>query len=223
MKTKIGIVILVAACAALAIAVVATKKSAAGERKDTVAAMVATDSKRLALATASRTGADANVIIPAKTLDMIGDATEMTIGERHLFFTSGDRTLVSRTLDGQFPAYERIIPRDNGLIVVVSRQALMAALKRVVLVSEDNKATYLNMSSGLIELSSASAEVGSAVEPVVASCAFELKVCCNGEYILDFLNAARNETIQLHLKDAKSALMMTDGDDHVGVAMLMRN
>jgi DNA polymerase-3 subunit beta len=192
-----------------------------------VAAMCATDSKRLALASMTRAGADARVILPTKTLDALAAGSEIdiefTIDERHLFFASGDRLLVSRTIDGQFPAYERIIPRNNPHQVIIERSLFAAALRRVGLVSEDNKAVYLAFSPQAMELSSSSAEVGSADERLtVGYDGPELKVCVNGSFVLDFLNAAGGQTVTLALKDEKSAMLFTDGEDHLAVIMGMR-
>lgn len=193
-----------------------------------VAAMVATDSKRLALATRSRTGPDMSAIVPAKTLDAlsnqgsVGDV-EFTIGVQHLFFQMDNRLLISRTFDGEYPKYERIIPRDNDKIITVDKEALAAALRRITLVSEESRAVYFDISAEGIELSSSSAEVGSANERVVAGYdGTPLKVCINGTYVLDFLNAALGQTITLALKDIRSAMLLTDGSDHIAVIMVMR-
>lgn len=188
-----------------------------------VAAMVATDGKRLSLATASRSGPDMRVIIPIKTLGMIdGDEIEMTVGGRHLFFASGGRLLTSRMLDGNFPAYERIIPRDNTSVVTVDRGALTAALRRICVVSEGDK-VYIEIEPGRMLLTTSSAEVGSADEEVPSQYGgAALKVCINGGYVLDFLDASSAETITLAFKDANSAVLLTDGEAHVGVVMLIR-
>ena len=58
---------------------------------------------------------------------------------------------------------------------------------------------------------------------VAAECSAELKVCVNGDYVLDFLEAASGAQVTLKFKDAKSAMLMLDGDDHVGVVMLLRS
>lgn len=190
------------------------------------AVMVTTDGKRLAIATASRTGTDASMIIPAKALDVLSGSegdVEVTLGPKHLHFAYGTRMLISRTLEGRFPAYERIIPRENNLKITVSRADLTAALKRIVLVSEDDRATYVLIEPGRITLAARSAEVGQADEAVAAEYdGAPLKVRINGSYLLDFLGAAQGSTIELHMKDADSALLCMDGEDHVGVIMLMR-
>ncbi len=193
------------------------------------AALAATDGKRLALATMSQEGADARVIIPAKTLDMLaahadGGDVEMLVGQQLLFFKVGERLLFSRMMEGAFPKYDAIIPRNNDKTVTVNRVGLAAALRRVRLVSPESKAMYLTLEPGAIGLASSSAEVGSADESVAATYEGEpLKVCINGNNVLDFLEAASGQSVSLALKDARTAMLLMDGEDHLGVVMLMRN
>lgn len=191
-----------------------------------VAAMVATDGKRLALATAGRKGDDVSMVIPVKALDALGQTqgdVEVTVGARHLHFAAAGRMLTSRTIEGQYPAYERIIPRDNDKHVVIDRLALASALRRVVLVSESNSAVYFNLDAGKIILASRSTEVGTADEEVqVQYDGPPLRICVNGNFVLDFLSAAVNGTVTLSMKDATTAMLLTDGDSHVAVIMLMR-
>lgn len=193
-----------------------------------VAAMVATDGMRLAIVTAGREGPDAKVIVPAKTMDMLalqpqGGDVELTIGPRHLFFQSGTRLITSRSIDGQFPAYERVIPKGNDKVASFHKQSMASALRRVKLVAEETKAVYVSLKPGVAELSSSSVEVGTATEVVeVGYEGAPVRVCVNGDYFLDFLNAAASQTITMSVKDAVGSMMLTDGEDHIGVIMLMR-
>lgn len=192
------------------------------------AAMVATDGRRLALATAARTGADVDLVIPAKALDVLSGGAEqgpitITLGSRHLFFASGGRLLTSRKLEGKFPAYESFLPRDNDATIQLDNARTTAALKRVILTAVETSAIALLIKDNTMLMTSASAGIGSAKEGVVV--AYEgppLKVHINGPYMLDFLQAAEGQTITLTLKTVggQSALL-TDGD-HLGVISLMR-
>lgn len=192
------------------------------------AALAATDSKRLALVTIGRTGSDASAVIPAKTLDaivaLLGDGdVEMTVGPQHLFFRFGARLLISRTIDGKFPAYERIIPKQNVNRVTVDKNGLAAALRRITLVSDENQAVYFTVANDALMLSTSSAEVGSADEKVACDYAGPtLKVCMNGSYVLDFLDVAGDERIIIALKDATGAVLLLDGQDHLAVVMAMK-
>ena len=130
------------------------------------AAMIATDGKRLVLATMPKNGGDTKAILPTKTLDLLEDQTDLgdlqfIVGERHFFFVSGERMIISRQLDGEFPNYERILPKENTHKAVIDRFALAGALRRVGLVSsEDTQAVACAFTPGMLTLSAATANIG---------------------------------------------------------------
>lgn len=208
--------------------------------------MVATDGKRLSSALSAYEGpALSNTILPKKTLDVLAASTyvgdiEFSKGERHLFFQMGPRLLISRMLDGEFPNYDRIIPRLPDTIgpagekirgtigygkayeIVADRTAFASALRRVGLVSEKNQACYIEMSAGKLALSAQSAEIGSADEELPATYSGEpLKICCSWRYVLDFLEAATSPTVTMEAKNELQPLLFTD-ENLVGVVMVMR-
>lgn len=196
---------------------------------DGVMAMVTTDGKRLSLSTSPRPpGPTGSLVIPSKTLEILlaylsDDNVEFSQTDRHLFFQVGQRVLFSQMLDGKFPAYEAIIPRDNTNVAVVERSTLMAALKRVLLMSEDNKAVFFAFTQGACSLSSSSATLGEADEAVsLKYTGNDLRVCVNGEFVLDFLSAAIGQTVTIAMKDQTSAMLLTDGNDFMNVVMVMR-
>jgi DNA polymerase-3 subunit beta len=200
-------------------------------KKNNQAAMVATDGKRLAFNTAftSEGGADADVVIPSKTLDAIlqlfpDDAIDVSRGARHLFFQSGEQVLVSRTIEQPFPAFERIIPQNITNKAFVDRSQLASAIRRVGMVSEDNRATYFQFAPGTLSLATSSAEVGDATEQVTINYeGVPLKLCLNWRFVLDFLEAAEGSVVEFQIKDATTPLRVQDGgDSFLNVIMAMR-
>src|SRR5207248_5893502 len=118
-------------------------------RPDTMS-LVATDGHRLALVTVPRDGKatkdadEVRAILPKKTLGelarLLQDGDEdirYERGENHLFFDVGGRLLISRMIDGQFPAYERVIPKGNDKHVEFERDRLTNAVRRVALLSNE--------------------------------------------------------------------------------------
>jgi DNA polymerase-3 subunit beta len=190
-----------------------------------VIAMVATDAKRLSIATASRMpGPDYEVILPSKTLDMLAAQTgevAFSRSDRHLFFQYGKRLLISRMLDGKFPNYQRIIPKSNDQTVTVDRAGLAAVLRRVGLVAES---VYLTFSTNELALTSRSAEIGDADETIaVRYNGPTIKLCVNWKFVLDFLERAVEPSVTIAIKDSKSPLLMTDGADFINVVMVMQS
>ena len=203
--------------------------------------LVATDGHRLALVTVARDGkgkkdAEENkAILPKKTLgelarlmsDGDGDITYER-GENHLFFDVGGRLLISRMIDGQFPAYERVIPKGNDKHIEFERDRLTNAVKRVALLSnERSRAVKFVIDKGKVEVTSSSPDLGEATEllPVDYSGA-AMQICFNAQYVLDFLSAVATDIVSLELKDEVSQAVMkpigAEGYDYTYVIMPMR-
>lgn len=181
--------------------------------------LIATDGHRLALATAERDGGGEEVqaILPRKTLGELsrllaggeGDV-RYTRGESHLFFEIDGRQLVSRMIDAQFPAYERVIPTGNDKTVEFERDRLAAAIRRVALLSsERSQAIKFQLAKASAEVASSSPELGEAREvlPIDYGGA-ELEICFNAQYVLDFLAVADTDSVTLELKDERSQAVM---------------
>ena len=194
-----------------------------------VMVMVATDGKRLTINTANHTpGADLSIVIPSKTLEVLlfhcdsGDV-EFSQTDRHLFFVVGKRTLTSRMLEGQFPRYDKIIPRDCDKHLQVDRMALSSALRRVGVVADENQAVYFLLTNGWLQLSSVSAEIGEADENVSAQYEGpDVKILVSGKFILDFLERASERTVTFSIKTNAGPLLLTDGQNFINVVMVMR-
>jgi DNA polymerase III subunit beta len=131
-------------------------------------------------------------------------------------------------IDGQFPAYERVIPKGNNKRIEFERDRLTSAVKRVALLSnERSRAVKFQIDKGRVEVTSSSPEFGEASEvlPVEYSDG-ALQICFNAQYVLDFLGVVDVETIALELKDEVSQAVMrpvgTEGYDYTYVIMPMR-
>lgn len=197
-----------------------------------LAAIVATDGKRLSLSTMPRaveSDAPLSVVIPAKTLDAllaqdIAEDIQLSQSDRHLFFVAGERTLISRVIEGKFPAYHRIIPKENNYVATIDKVALAASIRRVGLVSDDNQSAIFTFSENSVTLTSSSAEIGDAHEQLtIAYTGPTLKISINWQYVLDFLNTASGHTVSVALKDANTPLLLTDSTDFLNVVMLLRS
>jgi len=186
--------------------------------------LAATDGHRLALTTSnSNTWDHEPIIIPSKTLDKLieipGDIL-LACGARHTFFVVDGRMLFSRMIDGKFPDYARIIPKDTDLLAVIPRLELQAALQRVVLTADVVVLTFTN---GVLTATTKSAEIGDAVEQLdVQYQGPDTAVTLNGAYLLEFLSAAVGVSITLRWKGA-GTLLFTDGETYSYVQMPMRN
>ena len=195
--------------------------------------LVATDGHRLALASAASKppedgaagdrGADedepARVILPRKTLWELarllgeGGAKEVAYerGDNHLFFDVGRRQLISRTIDAQFPAHERVLPKGNDKRIEFDRDRLSSTVKRVALLSnERSRVVKFKIAAGGVEISSSSPDVGEASEvlPVDYEGA-ETVICFNAQYVLDFLGVVESDSVVLEFKDDVSQAVLS--------------
>jgi DNA polymerase-3 subunit beta len=211
--------------------------------KPDVMSLVATDGHRLALVSVSRDGGGAaagerdevKAILPKKTLNeltrLLQDGEQdiqYERGENHLFFDVGGRLLISRMIDGQFPAYERVIPKGNDKRIEFERDRLTSAVRRVALLSnERSRAVKVQIEPGKVDVTSSSPDVGEAREtlPVEYSGA-PMQICFNAQYVLEFLGAVSTDVVSLELKDEVSQAVMrpvgAEGYEYTYVIMPMR-
>ncbi len=205
--------------------------------------LVSTDGHRLALITVPRDRSKAKgkgedeerVILPRKTLLELarllsegeGDI-QYERGENHLFFDVGGRLLISRMIDGQFPAFERVIPKTNDKRVEFDRDRLTNAVKRVALLSnERSRAVKVQIDKGKVEIASSSPEFGEAKEILIVDyTGTPVTICFNAQYVLDFLAVVETDSVGLEFKDEMSQAVMkpvgADGYDYTYVIMPMR-
>ena len=203
--------------------------------------LVATDGHRLALVTTPRESKGAKdetevkAILPKKTLGELArlltegeDDIRYERGENHLFFDVGGRLLISRMIDGQFPAYERVIPKGNDKHIEFERDRLTNAVKRVALLSnERSRAVKVQIDKGKVDVTSSSPDLGEAKETIpVDYNGTAMQICFNAQYVLDFLSVVTTDVVSLDLKDEVSQAVMkpvgAEGYDYTYVIMPMR-
>ena len=212
--------------------------------------LVATDGHRLALVQVPREAGkkgkaaaakdssgsdDIRVILPRKTLNELQrllsegeDDVRFEKGENHLFFEVGGRVLISRVIDGQFPAFERVIPKNTDKKIDFDRDRLTSAVRRVELLSnERSRAVKFQIDRGKVEITSSSPELGEAHEVMMVE--YEgapMQICFNARYVLEFLSAVETDVVSLAFKDEMSQAVMTpvgaEGYDYTYVIMPMR-
>ena len=189
--------------------------------KPEVVAMVATDGHRLALverdARVAGLGNELRLLIPKKAMGELvrllaesGEdaAVQISKDESHLFFSVGDRLLISRMLTGQFPNYEAVLPRENNRVAELDKDLVTAAVRRVALLADErSRAIRFQLEKDRLEVFSSSGEYGEAHEALDANYPGEsLQIGFNYQYLLDFLSViGEGGKVRLELKDEQSA------------------
>jgi DNA polymerase-3 subunit beta len=179
------------------------------------AAMVATDGHRLSYAhrkAALKVTEAVRVLIPRKAIHEIArlleteDVATFQQVENHLVFVVGGRTLASKMIEGQFPAFEKVIALTGDKVVALERERLATAIRRVSLLSsERSRAVRLSLGPGKLDLAASSPDLGEARETLTADYqGATVEIGFNSQYLLDFLGVAGSESISLELKDQES-------------------
>jgi DNA polymerase III subunit beta len=196
--------------------------------------MVATDGHRLSLvesATEGTTsGGDYRALLPRKAMaeiqrlaqDAGPDARIKFAGdENHLFFQLGDRLLISRKLTGNFPDYERVLPKEHPHQITLGRDELRSAIERVAQFSDErSRAIRLQFVPGELKVYSSLSETGESEESVPAEYGGpNVEIGFNAQYLLEFLRAVGEDSVAFHFKDANSAGEMRPGAKEGGEAL----
>jgi len=200
--------------------------------------MVATDGHRLAYVDRDIgeeiAGLSEGVIIPRKGLAELRrlvdeeDADEVEIGFQGNsgLARKGDVTLVMRLIEGEFPNYSQVIPRDASQKVTLTTDVISQALRRVALFSADrSRAVKLDVTDGCLVLSSNNPDLGEAREEIdIDYAGANTSIAFNARYLMDCLSIMKSKEVLLSFKDAlsPSQIVPTDDPDTLAVVMPMR-
>lgn len=187
--------------------------------KETGIVMVATDGHRLALVekTVSLPGlvGSYRALLPKKAMSEIqklasDDNTkqiEFSGNDNHLFFQIDKRLLLSRKLTGNFPDYERVLPKEHPYSLVLQRDELKSAIERVAqFADERSRAIRLQVFKGELKVHSSISETGESEETIPVDYDGEsVEIGFNAQYLLDFLRSVDKSEVEFHFKDSNSA------------------
>ena len=204
------------------------------------ASMVATDGLRLAWAqrkSALKMAEAVRVLVPRKAIaelprlvEELGGEESVSFhqGEGHIVFTAGGRTLASKMVEAQFPAFEKVVAVTGDKKVTVGREPVQSAIRRVSLLSsERGRAVRLSLDTGRLEVSASSPELGEARESLPVEYQGEaVEIGFNAQYLLDFLGVVGTDAVALEVKDGESQGLLRpvgeEGGEYRYVVMPMR-
>ncbi len=196
-----------------------------GTGKEAKLRMVATDGHRLSIVErpiAAKWGLKKGVLIPRKgvleikrLLDGVEEGIDLWIDEKHVIAYRDNITLVVRLIDGQFPPYEQVVPKESKRIVQVSRQELMRALKRVSVLSTDRtRGVKFSISPKNMDIYASNPDVGEAREELTADYKGEaFEVGFNAKYFLDALGSISDETAAISMGDETAPCVLRSEHD----------
>ncbi|WP_294947940.1 DNA polymerase III subunit beta [Sulfurivirga sp.] len=187
--------------------------------------VVATDGHRLSTcATELETEAltPTQVILPrkgvlelVKLLEQRDDLAQLSIGSNMLAVQLEGITFLSKLIEGRFPDYRRVIPKDNPLRVRADRNLLRDILHRATILSNDRfRGVRLNLEPGLLTVHAQNAEQDEAHEELVVE--YEgapLEIAFNVQYLLDVLGALQGDFAELAFRDANGPLLVEEAHE----------
>jgi len=197
---------------------------------------VATDGHRLALAerpVEPKEPGRQEVIVPRKTILELARLLEdgdqpvsIELNPTQARFSFGGVTLVSKLIDGKFPDYNRVIPKNHPKQLLLNRVTLLQALQRAAILTNDKfRGVRWVLGENVLRISSTNSEQEEAQEEIdIAYEGEPLDIGFNVSYLLDVLNHSSSEDIECALGDGNSSALFTikGRDDFKYVVMPMR-
>jgi len=134
-----------------------------------------------------------------------------------------DILLTSKLIDGEFPEYDRVIPKENNKLLEVSTKAFSNAVDRVSAISaEKSRSIKLNFEKSLVILSASSPENGSASEELEASYESEpFEIGFNSRYLLDIMQQIEGEAVRFNMSGPDAPTIVNDSSDGSSTYVLM--
>ncbi|MDR4473562.1 MAG: DNA polymerase III subunit beta [Nitrospira sp.] len=197
------------------------------DKKTTLLRLVGTDGHRLAVAEREVGGPNAKpltqdikAIIPKKAAHEMrrlleeGGDEEPLIGftKNLMIFRKSGLLLTSRLMEGNYPNYQQVVPKESGRRIVVNRSLLESALRRVSVLSKDKaNAVKLSFAPGGMTLFSSNPDYGEATEELAARYEGDvLHTGFNARYLLDALSVMDGESVSLQMDTALSPCLIQE-------------
>lgn len=176
--------------------------------------MVATNGHRLARMDLPADGtASGDLIVPPKALEQIRrlfpaeEELEIARGENHLGFRSPFTSVYTRLVEGPYPNYEQVIPKDNDRICLADKAALNSALKRMsVIASDQTHRIKMSFNTGMLKFSVTTPDLGEASDELPVNYnGDQLDIGFNATYLLEILRYMPTEQVKLTFKAPERA------------------
>lgn len=200
--------------------------------------VVATDSYRLAEKTIKlkdKVENEVACIVPARTIMELGkiisrieeETVELNVAKNQVLFVAGDVRLMSRLIEGKFPPYDKVVPKDSKTKLEILDESLANIVRRVSLFArENNNSIKLSATNdGKLTVSTDETRVGEEkAELDVKIHGDNNKISLNAQYLLDVLNYIQADKVQLGIDDKLSPAVVrpVKGDDYVYIIMPLK-
>ena len=194
---------------------------------------VATDGHRLAICKISNDSLSLpvrQVIVPRKgileiirLLAPVDEEVQVYLSPNHIRIIDTDFSFTSKLVDGRFPDYRRVLPRNGDKIFIANKEALRQVLSRASILSNEKfKGVRLNFSNSLLKITANNPEQEQAEEELEIDFPYdELEIGFNVSYVLDVLSAIKDEHVKFTLADANSSVVIEGADSGEAIYVVM--
>ncbi len=194
---------------------------------------VATDGHRLAICKISNETLalpNRQVIVPRKgileiirLLDPVEETVQVFLGANHIRIIDSEFSFTSKLVDGRFPDYRRVLPRNGDKILETSREEMRQVLSRAAILSNEKfRGVRLNFSKTELKITANNPEQEQAEEVVEIDFPFEdVEVGFNVSYVLDVLNAIKDESVKFTLADGNSSVVIEGAETGEAIYVVM--
>ncbi len=205
---------------------------ASESNKKTFITGVATDSHRLSSSSVEVNNVNnfSSIIIPRKTvfqmctlLSETNDKLILQTSQNKIKFSLGKINLISKVIDGKFPDYQKVVPKENSKTLVVSSEEFINSVERVASVSIDRKeGVKLELSRDKLKLSVNSTNSGDGNEVIsVKYSGDDLAIGFNSKYLIDIASEIQDKNLTFNLKDSTSPVLVLDNADKNSFYVIM--
>lgn len=195
--------------------------------------LVATDGRRLALIEKElQTPQDfkKEAIIPTKAIQELmrnlkdEGTVKIAFGENQISFQFDNTTIVSRLIEGQFPDYEQIVPKEGKGKIIINREKFLWAVRRAaILTSPDSQSIKLDLFKDKLIFSKSSPDMGEAKEEIdIEHKGGEFSVGFNPQYLMDALKSLKDQDICLELSGPESPGILRAEGNYIYIVLPMQ-
>ena len=167
--------------------------------------------------------ADSDGRATLRAVEDANDDIDVSVSEGKIRFHLGNAVLTSKLIDGAFPDYERVIPRDNPKAMTVENKRFAEAVDRVATISiEKSRSVKLSLDDGMLTLAVNNPESGQATEELPVEFGDgTFAIGFNARYVLDVAGQIEGDEALFHFADPASPTLVTDSGDPDALYVLM--
>ncbi len=194
---------------------------------------VATDGHRLAICKISNESLALparQVIVPRKgileiirLLAPVDESVKIFLGSNHIRIIDTEFSFTSKLVDGRFPDYRRVLPRNGDKVFETNKDALRQVLSRASILSNEKfKGVRLNFSEFNLKITANNPEQEQAEEEIEINFPYgDLEIGFNVSYVLDVLSAIKDENVKFTLADANSSVVIEGSNNGEALYVVM--